>query len=60
MVNTQFDNDLEEFKKILKENFKDKVIARAKALYEENLVNLFSFRKRRNNNSNSQKRLKRP
>jgi hypothetical protein len=46
-VNTQFDKDLEEFKKIIKENFKEKILAKAKALYDENLVNFILSRKRR-------------
>lgn len=47
-VHSQFEKDSEEFKKIIKENFKEKILAKAKALYEENLVLLYSFRKRRN------------
>ncbi len=38
LLNKQYDSDLEEFKKILKDNFKNKVLTRAKALFEENLV----------------------
>lgn len=37
LLNKQYDNDLEEYKKILKDNFKNKVITRAKALFDENL-----------------------
>ena len=33
LVNNQFDNDLEEFKRIIKDNFKEKIISRAKALF---------------------------
>ncbi len=38
LLNKQYDNDLEEYKKILKDNFKNKVLTRAKALFDENLV----------------------
>ncbi len=46
-MHKQFDKDSEEFKKIIKENFKEKILAKAKALYDENLVLLLLFRKRR-------------
>jgi hypothetical protein len=47
-VHKQFEKDLEDFKKIVKENFKEKILAKAKGLYDENLVNIALFRKRRN------------
>lgn len=51
-VHDQFRKDTVEFKKIIKENFKEKILAKAKALYDENLVIIVSFRKRKNNNRN--------
>jgi hypothetical protein len=33
-VHSQFEKDSEEFKKIIKENFKEKILAKAKALYD--------------------------
>lgn len=46
-MHSQFEKDMEEFKKIIKENFKEKILAKAKALYEENLVKINLFRKRK-------------